>query len=143
MGVITILAVSISVLILGSIFFVFFIRFLVLSIGYRRSNLELAKGYLKSYKYLGNVSRKAMTLYGYCEFVYTYIVDGASYKIESGASLGNDTIATSVIVYYQKNRPTRAYIKEYTKPYELGVAILLFIVSSLCLISGIGMLITL
>ena len=129
---------------LGVITLVLSLVFAVISIGFRRSNTSITKGYLKKTNHRRNVyvgGKSGRWYKNWLDYSYSYRVDDKQYTVSGGIPGKPDNIKSSVTVIYQKNHPDLSYIQDLTFPIQAVIAVLLFVVSSGFLIPGIILLI--
>ena len=111
--------------------------FIIISIGYRKSNIKLTYGYKKEFEHLRNayVGMKSGRFYkNWTNVIYTYTVKSKVYEARIGAGFKPNGFPGSVKIVYQKNNPKRSYIKNMNFPYEWVLGGLLFLVTTAYLI---------
>lgn len=132
-------------LLFGAIVFVTAAAFLIISIGFRRSNISKTNGFLertnrKQNVYIGGKTGKRYK--SWLDYTYVYRVDGKQYTVSGGTPGKPDQLKTTVTVIYQKKHPGFSYIKGITFPIQPVIAVLLFVFSSVFFIPGIILLIS-
>lgn len=111
-----------------------------ISLGFRKSKRAKCKGYLNTTTQYRNkyVGRKSGRFYKhYIDYIYTYTVDGKTYRISGGAPGIKNNLRQTVDVIYNKKHPRFSYADKVTFPLPIFAAVFLFPVSAFFLVSSI------
>lgn len=109
---------------LGAAFLLFLqsVWALIVSIGYKKSEIVREYAYLERTKYTPNVNthdRRGNSVYCYTKAWYSYTADGKEYSItDVFYNTKPSELQKAVKVIYQKKRPGSGYLQKITLPHE-------------------------
>ncbi len=123
---------------LGLFCLALFIRYTLLSFGYRKKNLAKVRAYLKHTDLRHNVYQKADRKWhkNWIHFTYAYRIDGIAYTVSGEKPGVRGDLNTSETVCYQKNRPQLSYIPALTYPQQPILAAISLLAAFVCSVFG-------